>query len=284
MLIDFEGEGGKIAIILGSSRIDLSKNFTEFDQHINSLTAAGYTVIKVKNGREALNEIRKRSTKENPLDALVLLSHASPTGMSSNVEMNVMNNGENVSGWENGRGEGIYTPEGIEEVAMLKWKENNRADKWSGFIAENPLNVYRGEAFENMLDKEWESVKETETDKFWISTQVLGTDEIAGWVRIGQINFNENAHCVVGGCNSSGYINPNGQKLFSTALAKALGITVYAAEGDTSPSPLKSQTTNKRLAEDKHGVLKGGTWTKTAPDGTRTRLNKKVINLTKPEG
>lgn len=267
-LIDDNGEDPKVAIILvpekGEHVTDEGDHYYHFDTHIQALKDAGYTVVKVHTGEQALAKMKELSSPESPIEDLILLSHASPGGVSIA-----------------GPAIGIETESELEIFAKNDFymKRSIELKKSLGLLGENIDNPGEAELLapekakrvNEILEAEWTNKKDQIIKEWKSRGQGISTTDIANEIRRGGISV-LNLQVVVAGCNTAGYAEYDGQQLFVKELSEKTGANVTGARGYTKPT---SSGTSKRTADV--------TWETYSPDGSKKDLGKSTLNLTKPE-
>nr|WP_240347978.1 RHS repeat-associated core domain-containing protein [Longitalea arenae] len=112
---------GKIAIVIHNEKKPVSQN--EYNQNIEAAKKAGYTIIKVKNGKELLDKL----TKVGEIKKLTILHHGVPTGLGGEDPNSGIYVGENRAGKDGNAPVG----KGGTTVAELKEKVDKGQIKFS---------------------------------------------------------------------------------------------------------------------------------------------------------
>jgi len=258
MYIDENGELPKLAIIIHQK----GQGYYDFDEHIKSLEAKGYKVVRAETGKQALALMKQYSTPESPIESLILLSHGSPGGTS------------------NGGGEGIYTNMEFESIVRSTWENNGAKEEYYNSIGVvfDPSNSHFNQAaldkaelgYSSWADKEWSKIKDQKLKEYKSSQGAISTSDVGDAIKSGEV-FVNNLTIVVGGCNTAGYKPLDGQAIFTTDIAIETNSTVYGSQGYTSPV----ENTSFRKSD--------GSWIKTDDKGNRTDTQQKTIDLTNPE-
>jgi RHS repeat-associated protein len=259
LFLDVEGKDPKVAIILANK----DGSYYEFDDHYKALEAQGYTVLRAQTGEEALKLMQQYGTPESPIESLILISHASPGGLS------------------NGNGNGIYTQMEVESMAKEGWMNS----KWKAFSAskgftdnlDDPdayMQLYK--EFEVLANEEWENVKTTVANDYLSKSKAKTVQDIAKMIAQRQIHT-KSLTIVLGGCNSAGYKIADDQNIFAEELATATGATVYASKGYTEPEQVNGKTVKSTKRTSTF------TWLKIDPKGKIVDLLIKTLDLAAPQ-
>ncbi len=246
--IDPDGNDPKVAIIIAKE----GKKY-DFDGHYNALKAKGYTIMRVETGKQALEVMKSLGTKESPIENLILLSHASPGGLS------------------NGEGGGIYTEMELEFLAKDDYTKNvfeglkSKKDKLS---YEEELELYK-EAVK-ITDIVFSSnAKDALIKSYKEKKEAITTKDVAAAMKNGEV-ATKNLSVVLGGCNTAGYVDLDEQDIFAEKLSQDTNSEVTGSRGFTQPI----NNTTKRKSDYR--------WITYTPDGKEKKSKNNVIDLTNP--
>ena len=262
LLIDFNGNGPKVAVIIGTEENN------DFKQHVAYLKSQGYDIIYAETGQEVLEKLHLRTTNGDvPITNLNIFSHG-------DEEYGVLGNYGNS---------GIYTEEGfnsaIEDQANYYAFENERVD----------------EAGNDMPSEE-----DYEKARIYVEQNAITASIISMSVENGQIVFEENATITLLGCNlgmqreivafreaTYGFPPPNS---LAEDLSYFIEVAVIAASREVREnskgqkyeslgltSPADNYTSKKERTVD-------GDWIKFNPDGSQEKIGEKIINVATNEG
>lgn len=227
--IDNDGREPKIAIIM-------NRDGNDFNEHISGLEKAGFIVIQVKNGQELISELNNHSSVNDPIDQLVILSHAESYGLIG------LGSNEN----------GFYTNEGVELTSEIKY-------------GGTPLEI--AQMSDPIIQLGVESMKDAKISRLKTENGAASIDDIKNLVNKGEVVFSKNAEIILGGCHSL-IVGPDGQQIpnlltIAGEFAKVANASVIASTSETSPvenqpartGSWKQVTPSGQVSEVKKGKL-----------------------------
>lgn len=225
---DPDGLDPRVAII-----IEQHPEKNEFNDHIKGLEAAGYTIIKVKTGEEFLNTLKAKSSKDSPIEDLVIISHAANDGFFG------------LGGKDNG----FYTPSGFDATA--------EATKSMEYISSPAASSDMVKAMEYVGSDEFKKNVVDPYKNEMIKNGARTTEDLKKMINQGEINLSDKSkEIVLGGCNT---VSREGNKTIATEIANVTRKVVVGSSSSTEPVH--------------HSTQRKGVWNKVSPYRTVIPIN-----------
>jgi len=218
---DPDGMDPKVAIIMETYPRD-----NEFADHIKGLKAAGYTIVMVKTGEELLNALKTKSSKDSPIEDLVIVSHASNDGFFG----------------EGSNDNGFYHPQGLANTAD--------ATKTMEYLEKNPITESNVVKVSEYLESEaFQQNVVNPYKKEMVAKGARTTDDLKKMIDDGEISLSEKSkEIVLGGCST---VSNYKGKTIATEVANVTRKVVIGSSVGTAPV--------------KHTTQRLGRWNKISP-------------------
>ena len=273
LFFDSQGEDPKVAILFYDGDI------AAFNTHIESLSKAGYTIVRATSGEELLRILGDYSCPESPIENLILISHGSPGGPEMTfdgggfwTESELLNRSQSL--WINNK------MKELAEIQGLELEDNSKENfdivlkaKLHDEVKRMAKDIWNDSSPESDLIKD-QVMKEYKSDK-----NIVTICDFVDAMDSKKIHFSSKRTAVFAGCNIAGTTPLDDQEIFTTSFAMETGVITYGSQGQTGPI----FNTSKRVSNFNSGIrdLKGH-FVKTSTDGKR-EIKSNTIDLANPD-
>ena len=250
LFIDYNGNGPKVAIIIGT------EGNSDFEQHVSYLKSQGYDIIYAETGQKVLEELRSRAANGDvPIENLNILSHGYE-------EYGIIGNMQNS---------GIYTDDGFVNAIKDQAMNNAYSDDEDNENARNYVEQNAISALTISVAVENGEIEFANNATIALFGCNLGMQKEV--VEFKELRNNEPPPLSLAEELSS-YIGVSVIASSKEIRVKSNGVK-YESSGYTSPAD-EYRSEKERIVE--------GDWIKFNPDGSQEKIGEKKINIATYEG